>query len=340
MSTQTYPDFVDRTLHYAEAADATVQAPPAVDRAFHRRGPVVVKAARPLPHAEPRPAVPYDPWAPLKAGRPGPIAPLPNTGERRDMGALRVELSAAHEIRHDAEEAVAHALGMLQVGADRLAELKGSLDAARAAEHDAEQVEVARMHAALQAGAPLIGVQPKPLASAGVEVEVRPVQALVGQLETDLADRRAALVAAENVVARIATDMMQAEAEVVAAALWEAKQRVAALALRLDTYSRAAPPHLVKKLDPAVPPVSNGIRKDLGGGNFIVVADLSVAPSRFEVTPTIGKAMHVTPGLDRPFDHGNAPLQAEHAAWDRWAEALKSDAQATIAPIPEHHEAL
>ncbi len=339
MTTETYPDFVDRTLHYADPADAIVQAPPAVDRAFHRRGPVAMKAAAPLPDTESRPAVPYDPWAPLKAGRPGPIAPLP-AAPRTDMGALRVELSAAHEIRHDAEEAVAHALGMLKVGADRLAELKGVLDAARSAEHDAEQVEVTRMHAALQAGAPLIGVQPKPLASAGVEAEMRPVQALVGQLETDLADRRAALVAAEDVVARIASDMMQAEAEVVAVDLWEAKQRVAALALRLDTYSRAAPPHLVKKLDPAAPPVSNGIRKDLGGGNFIVAADLSAAPPRFEVTPTIGKAMHRTPGLDRPFDHGNAPLQAEHAAWDRWAEALKSDAQATIAPIPEHHEAL
>jgi len=335
MSTQTYPDFVDRTLHYADPVDATVQAPPAVDRVFHRRGPVVVKAAAPLPDTEPRPAVPYDPWTPLKVGRPGQIAFLPAV-PRRDMGQLRLELSAAHENRHGAEEAVAHALGMLQVGADRLVELKGSLDAARAAEHDAEQVEVARMHAALQAGAPLIGVQPKPLASAGVEAEMRPVQALVGQLETDLADRRAALVAAENVVARIATDMMQAEAEVVAAALWEAKQRVAALVLRLDTYSRATPPHLAKRADP----VSNGIRKDLGGGNFIVVADLSVAPSRFEVTPTIGKAMHVTPGLDKPFDHGNAPLQAEHAAWDRWAESLKSDAQATIVPIPEHYEAL
>ncbi len=340
MTTEIYPDFVDRTLHYADPADAIVQAPPAVDRAFHRRGPVVVKAARPLPDTEPRPAVPYDPWTPLKTGRPGPIAPLPATGERRDMGALRVELSAAHEIRHDAEKTVAHALGMLKVGADRLAELKGALDTARAEEHEAEQVEVARMHAALQAGAPLIGVQPKPLASAGIEAEMRPVQALVGQLETDLADRRAAHVATEDVVARITSDMMQTEAEVVAVDLWEAKQRVAALALRLDTYSRAAPPHLVKKLDPAVPPVSNSIRKDLGGGNFIVVADLSVVPPRFEVTPTIGKAMNTTPGLDRPFDHGNAPLQAEHAAWDRWAEALKSDAQATIAPVPEHHEAL
>jgi len=339
MSTQTYPYFIDRTLHYAEPDDATVQALPAVDRAFHRRGPVVMNAARPLPHAEPRPAVPYDPWTPLKPGRPGPIAALP-AAPRKDMRALRVELSAAHEIRHDAEEAVAHALGMLKVGADRLAELKGALDAAQALEHDAEQVEVTRMHAALQAGAPLIGVQPKPLASAGIEAELRPVQALVGQLETDLADRRAMLVATEDVVARITSDMMAAEAEVVAADLWEAKQRVAALALRLDTYSRAAPPHLVKKLDPAVPPVSNGIRKDLGGGNFIVVADVSVVPARFEVTPTIGKAMHVTPGLDRPFDHGDAPLRAEHAAWDLWAEALKSDAQATITPIPEHHEAL
>ena len=339
MSIQTYPDFIDRTLHYTDPADATVQAPAAVDRAFHRRGPVVVKAARPLPDTEPRPAVPYDPWTPLKPGKPGPIAALP-AAPRKDMGQLRVELSAAHEIRHDAEEAVAHALGMLKVGADRLAELKGALDAARAAEHEAEQVEVGRMHAALQVGAPLIGVQPKPLASAGIEAEMRPVQALVGQLETDLADRRAALVAAEDVEARIASDMMQAEAEVVAVDLWETKQRVAALALRLDTYSRAAPPHLVKKLDPAVPPVSNGIRKDLGGGNFIVMADLSVVPPRFEVTPTIGKAMHVTPGLDRPFDHGNAPLQAEHAAWDRWVEALKSDAQATIAPILEYDEAL
>jgi hypothetical protein len=249
---------------------------------------------------------------------------------------LRLALAQAQEVAADSREVVDQARAAWARAQATLDGLEIDLANARDHEHEAEQAEIERMHAAARAGEDLAVPLIAPVASSSIEHSMRPVRGLVARLQGELDEKRAAAEQDALAVDRIVSQIMAAEAEVVAADLWRARQRVEALRARLVSFTATRPPHLANVS------ATRRVTTDLGGGNVLhedIPTNVSV---HFVQTPLISGALWAPPvdpewsGLAPPLAVRDfAPSQAETDVWTTWAAALRSDHSVPIPPAPE-----
>ena len=267
------------------------------------------------------------------------LMPVTNTAIHYETD-LRQDLAAAIDVRTVAQARVDATSATLARARDHLALLMHKVDEARAIEAEAEQAEVERMHAAASACESLAEVHAIPFLVARAEATARPARALVDRLERELAQHEAAVMEATHAVNRIVGTIMQAEAEQVASDLWEARQRVQLLEARLGAFTRQTPPD---RTAPKPGSAARGRRVDLGGGNFLVEANpLDYRPDRFDLTPTIARALNGKPGRDDAGFTARPGLDfvRDDDAWMTWAAALRTNSNAEPLPIPSSYEVL
>ena len=179
------------------------------------------------------------------------------------------------------------------------------------------------MRRAALAGEPFLEDTAAPTAPAA-EKTLSVARALVESLEAEHAATVQALNAASHEVAKIVDKLMRAEAESVAAALWQIRQDEAALRARLEAFAIATPP----SAEPRAPRAEGALFRP---------ATLTVA--RFPTTPTIDRALYGALGTTRPPGTPD-PTALALRAWTEWASALVNDPAAALAPLPNEQEQL